>query len=358
MKKLDLYIIKKFLGTFFFAIAMIIIIVVIFDVSEKIDDFIERSAPLDKIIFSYYLNFIPYFINLFSPLFTFIAVVFFTSRLAYRTEITAILTSGINFKRFLMPYLFSAVVLAMLSFVLANFIIPPANAKRLAFEKEYIRSRSTETQQDFHVQLEPGTFAFIKSFHHVSYTGYFFTLEKIENAGLVWKLSADYINYDTVNGMWQIHNYFIREIDGFNEKIRRGHRLDTLLKLIPDDFSSKVKNVDMMGYMELRKFIAKEYLKGNENVQFYEVEKHKRIAFPFATIVLTLIGVSLSSRKVRGGIGVHLGSGLTISFAFILFMQISSTFATNGNLPAYIAVWIPNFVFILLGFFLLYKAPK
>lgn len=358
MKKLDIYIIKKFLGTFFFAIAMIIIIVVIFDISEKIDDFIERAAPLKEIIFNYYLNFIPYFINLFSPLFTFIAVVFFTSRMAYRTEITAMLTSGINFKRFLMPYLFSAIVLALLSFVLANFIIPPANAKRLAFEKVYVRSRSTETQQDFHVQIEPGTFAFIKSFHHTTQTGYFFTLEKIENIGLTWKLTADYINYDTITNKWQINNYFIREIDGFNEKIRRGYRLDTLLKLTPEDFSAKVKNVDMMGYMELRQFIDKERLKGNENVEFYEVEKHKRIAFPFATIVLTLIGVSLSSRKVRGGIGVHLGTGLTISFAFILFMQISSTFATNGNLPAYIAVWIPNFVFIVLGLYLLYKAPK
>jgi len=358
MKKIDLYIIKKFLGTFFFAIALIIIIVVIFDVSEKIDDFLEREAPLDEIIFVYYLNFIPYFINLFSPLFTFIAVVFFTSRLAYRTEIAAILTSGINFRRLLLPYLFSAFILAMLSFVLANFLIPPANAKRVAFEKEYIRSRSGETQQDFHVQMEPGNFAYIKSFNHFSNTGYIFSIEKIETSGLVWKLTADFVIYDTINNQWQLNNYFIRSINGMNENISSGQRLDTLLKLKPDDFSSKVKNVDMMGYGELRRFIAAEYLKGSENVRFYEVEKHKRMAFPFATIVLTFIGVSLSSRKVRGGIGVHLGSGLTISFAFILFMQISSTFATNGNVPAYLAVWIPNIVFSILGLYLLYKAPK
>ncbi len=358
MKKLDIYIIKKFLGTFFFAIMMIIVIVIVFDISEKLDDFIRRSAPLKEIIFTYYFNFIPYFINLFSPLFTFIAVVFFTSRMAYRSEITAILTSGINFKRFLVPYFISALFLAILSFVLANFIIPPANAKRVAFEKEYIRSKSGEIQQDFHIQIEPGTFAFIKSFNLNNNTGYIFTLEKIEDIKLVWKLTSDYIVYDTVTDKWQIYNYFIRKIDGLNETIKKGQRMDTTLNIKPEDFSSKVKNVDMMGYTELRKFIANEYLKGSENVQYYEVEKHKRIAFPFATIVLTLIGVSLSSRKVRGGIGVHLGAGITISFAFILFMQISSTFATNGNMPAYIAVWIPNIIFTILGIYLLYKAPK
>ncbi|HRS54292.1 MAG TPA: LptF/LptG family permease, partial [Bacteroidales bacterium] len=181
---------------------------------------------------------------------------------------------------------------------------------------------------------------------------------KITNSGLTWKLTADYILYDSITNKWQINNYFIREIDGLNEKISKGQRLDTLLKLKPEDFSSKVKNVDIMGYNELRKFIADEYLKGSENVKFYEVEKHKRIAFPFATIILTLIGVSLSSHKSKGGTGVHLGIGITISFAFILFMQISSTFATNGNLPPALAVWIPNILFFLLSLYLLYIAPK
>ena len=358
MRKLDIYIIKKFLGTFFYAISLIVVIIIVFDISEKVDDFLEKKAPLYDIIFIYYLNFIPYFVNLFSALFCFIAVIFFTSKMASNTEIVAILSSGVSFKRMLVPYFISALFLALFSFFLTNFVIPPANAKRLAFEDRYLRNAKTHHERNIHMQISQGTYVYVESFNTETNTGYPFSLEKINNAGLYYKLTSDYIRYDSTTGKWRIQNYFIRTMSGLNENFFKGTSLDTVLNMKPADFSKDMDNVETMNYSQLRAFIEKEKLKGSDNVAFYEVEKQKRIAFPFATLVLTLIGVSLSSRKARGGIGFHLGAGLTISFAFILFMQISTTFGVYGNLPPYLAVWIPNIIFGVLGLFLLRMAPK
>jgi lipopolysaccharide export system permease protein len=358
MKKLDIYIIKKFLGTFFYAISLIVVIIIIFDISEKVDDFIEKKAPLYDIIFTYYMNFIPYFVNQFSALFCFIAVIFFTSKMASNTEIVAILSSGVSFKRMLVPYFISALFLALFSFFLTNFVIPPANARRLAFEDTYFRNAKTNRDRNIHMQINQGTYVYVESFNSETNTGYQFALEKINNAGLYYKMTSDLIRYDSTSGKWRIQNYFIRTMAGLNENISKGRSLDTVLNMKPADFSKDIDNIETMNYSQLRAFIEKEKLKGSDNVAFSEVEKHKRIAFPFATLVLTLIGVSLSSRKARGGIGFHLGAGLTISFAFILFMQISTTFGTYGNLPPYLAVWIPNIIFGLLGLFLLRMAPK
>lgn len=358
LKTIDLYIIRKFLGTFFFAISLIIIIVIIFDISEKIDDFLEKEAPLRAIIFQYYFNFIPYFVNLFSPLFTFIAVIFFTSKMAGRTEIVAILGSGISFNRFLRPYLVSSIILAILSFVLANFLIPYTNVNLLNFENRYLKNQNKRTNLDVHMQLSPGVFAYVEGYNKMDETGYRFTLEKINDKGLYYKMTGEVIKWMPAKNQWQIRNYVIRKIDGMRENLVRGQLKDTALPFTPFDFKVTVENAKTMKFMQLRRFIEKEKMRGTENVMEFEVEKHKRIAFPFATIVLTFIGVSLSSRKVRGGIGLHLGAGIAISFAFILFMQISTTFAIYSDLPPYIAVWIPNIIFGVLGIYLLRLAPK
>jgi lipopolysaccharide export system permease protein len=355
---LDLYITKKFLGTFFYAISLIVVIVIIFDFSEKIDDFIDRQAPLKAIIFDYYLNFIPYFVNHFSPLFTFISVIFFTSQLAGRTEIVAILSSGISFRRFLRPYLISSFMLALMSFMLANFVIPYTNVNLVAFEKRYIKDQRKKPGLDVHMQISPGTFIYIENYNKSEDVGYKFSLEKFEENKLTYKLNAEYLRWDSIKHSWQLKNYFTRKIIGQDEFLKNGQVLDTSLNFLPADFKMNVDNVKTMKFMQLRRFIEKEKLKGSENVIEYEVEKNQRIAFPFATVVLTLIAVSLSSRKVRGGIGAHLGAGITIAFAFILFMQISTTFAIFGNLPAGIAVWIPNILFGILGIYLLKIAPK
>ncbi|HRY32880.1 MAG TPA: LptF/LptG family permease [Bacteroidales bacterium] len=358
LKTLDQYIIRKFLGTFFYAISLIIVIVIIFDFSEKVDDFIDHQAPLKAILFDYYLNFIPYFVNLFSPLFTFIAVIFFTAKMATHTEIVAILSSGISFNRFLRPYLISSLILAILSFGLANFLIPYTNVKMLNFENRYVKNPKQGTSIDMHMQLSPGVFVYIEGYNKREDAGYRFTLEKINESGLYYKLTAEVIKWNKEKSNWELNTYHIRHIDGLHETLTRGAKLDTMLNFTPADIKVSVENAKTMKFRQLRRFIEQEKMRGTENVLEFEVEKHKRIAFPFATIVLTFIGVSLSSRKVRGGIGLHLGSGIAISFAFILFMQVSTTFAIYGNLSPLVASWIPNLLFGLLGIYLIRRAPK
>ncbi|MBN2175964.1 MAG: LptF/LptG family permease [Bacteroidales bacterium] len=358
MKKIDYYIIKKFLGTFFFAISLLVIIIIVFDLSEKIDDFIEKKPPLNEIIFSYYLNFIPYFVNLFSYLFTFISVIFFTSKMAYNSEIIAILSSGVSYRRFLLPYLFSAVFLGLLSFYLANFLIPRTNQKMMQFEKAYIRNPYASSDINIHMQISPGTFVYLETYNARTNTGYKFSMENFKNDRLVYKLNAERITWDSISGLWKIRNFTKRIIEKNDEIIQKGDELDTLINMHPREFTFILEDIKTMNFMELRDFIEKERLKGSKSIKDYEVEKHKRIAFPFATLVLTLIGVSISSRKVRGGIGMHLGLGITITFAFILFLQITTVFATNGNLAPWLAVWIPNFIFTAIGLVLLKLAPK
>lgn len=331
---------------------------VVFDISEKVDDFFESEAPFRAILFDYYLNFIPYFGNLFSPLFTFIAVIFFTSKMAGNSEIISILTSGVSFNRFLRPFLISAVFLCVLSFVLGNFIIPASNQLRLDFEYEYLKSPYKNRDKDIHMQIEPGTFIYIESYNIQKNIGYKFSIEDFENDELKRKLYSSYIQWDDQKEKWTIYNYIEREIDGLYEEISKGEQKDTVLNLRPNDFNFRLSMVETMNYYELNSFIDKEKMKGSKNLVFHLIEKHKRIAFPFATIILTLVAVAMASRKVKGGIGLHLGLGLLISFSYILFMQISTTFATNGDLSPFIAVWIPNLIFSLLAIYLLRKSPK
>lgn len=358
MKLIDWYIIRKFLGTFFFTLALIIVIVIIFDVSEKIDDFIKHSVPLKEIVVSYYFTFIPYFVNLFSPLFTFIAVVYFTSRLAYNTEIIAILNGGLSFKRFMRPYLISSILIGILSFYLANFLIPFTNKIRLDFEAHYLKSNYYKSRYNIHVQNVPGEILYVESFNVYDKRGYNFSLERFNENGMYYKLTADKFSYDTLTGHWQIHNYTERFLTEKGDRFKKGKLIDTTFNVKPIDFSDELQPIETMNFSELRKFINSEREKGSPKVKFYEVDKHKRMAFPFATIILTFIGVSLSSRKLRGGIGLQLALGIIISFTFIVVMQISTVFSTYGTLRPWIATWLPNVIFGLLAVYLILKAPK
>jgi len=358
MKKIDIYIIKKFLGTFFFAISLLIIIVIIFDVSENIDEFIEKEAPLRAVVFDYYLNFIPYFINLFSYLFTFISVIYFTSKMASNTEIIAILSSGISYGRMLRPYFIAALILALMSFYLSNFLIPHTNKKRRVFKNLYIEGLAKKMDRNIHFQNSPGTFIYVESYNIENQTGYKFSMEKFRDDKMYFKLNADRIIWHEDGEYWSIQNYYLREIDGMNETLSTGRNKDATLNVLHEDMYIKFEGFEEMNYSELRSFIAKEKLKGSEEVVFYEMEKYSRMSAPFATLVLTLIGVSLSSRKIRGGIGMHLGLGILITFTFILFTRISNVFATFGDLSPIFAAWIPNIIFGILGLFLVWKAPK
>ena len=359
MKVLDLYILKKFLGTFFFSIALIISISIVFDFSENVDEFIEKSAPTEAIIFDYYLNFIPYFANLFSPLFIFISVIFFTSKMAENTEIVSILASGISFRRMLVPYLIGAVLIGSLSLYLNNFLIPKSNVKMLEFRYRYIKNQFRNKDKNIHLQLTQNTFAYVGSYATATNVGVKFSLEKFNEEGdLTYKLISDFVRWDTTKQMWSIQNYYEREIDGRNETIKRGIQKDTSINMAVSDFTRRSTDVEMLDYFQLEEEREKLLFKGSKDVINLDIEKHKRIAFPFATVILTFIGVAIASRKVRGGIGLHLGLGLALSFTFIMFMKITQTFATNGGLDPMIAMRIPNIVYGVLAVILVQKAPK
>ncbi|MBL7924179.1 MAG: LptF/LptG family permease, partial [Bacteroidia bacterium] len=235
IKILDWYIIRKFLGTFFFALALIISIAIVFDISEKIDDFLEREAPLRAIVFDYYLNFIPYFGNLFSPLFIFISVIFFTSRMAGQTEIIAILASGVSFRRLLVPYLGAAVILASISFYMNNFVLPHSNTERLAFETRYIKNPFIYKNKHVHRQIAPGQFIYFESYNNIDRIGYQFSYERMDKGRMVYKLMSERIYWDSLKNKWTIENYFARHIDGMQEKIETGYRMDTTLAFHPSE---------------------------------------------------------------------------------------------------------------------------
>ncbi|MDD3567383.1 MAG: LptF/LptG family permease [Bacteroidales bacterium] len=358
-KIIDVYIIRKFIGTYIYAIVLIMGIAVIFDLAEKMDDFVSKGAPLKAIVFDYYLNFIPYFANLFSSLFTFIAVIFFTSKMAYNTEIIAILSSGVSFRRMMFPYFVSAFIIAVFSFLLSSFIIPPANRVRLEFENTYVKKQYRNTDRNIHRQVRPGIYVYMQSYNTHSNIGQRFSIEHIEDGELKSKLISDYVKWDTTINKWVAHNYHIREFQDTSEVIKHGTSIDTTIYLYPSDFSQRLNIVETMNMFELDDFIEEQRLQGNENVDFFLIEKYSRVAYPFSTFILTIIGVALSSRKVRGGIGLHIGLGLALSFSYILFMQFSTIFSVKGgNIPPLVAVWIPNFLYAIIAFVLYKFAPK
>ncbi|MBI4648946.1 MAG: LptF/LptG family permease [Bacteroidia bacterium] len=358
MKILDFYIIKKFLGTFFFALLLIILISVIFDLAEKMDDLIERKPPLKAIIFDFYLNFIPYFANLFSSLFIFITVIFFTSKMTGNSEIIAIMSSGVSFNRLMRPYLLSALVLAILSFFLGNFLIPPANRARLEFEERYIRNPFYNYDVNIHKKIAPDIFIYMESFNTRSNIGYKFSIEKFENKTLKSKLVSDYIRWDTLKNKWTIHNYYIRDIDSLNERIITGREIDTAINISPADFKRRENVVETMNYYELNDFIEQQRTQGADNIEVFLIEKYQRLAFPFSTFILTMIGLTLSIRKSKGGTWLHVGFGLLLSFTYILFMQVGKQFAINGGFNPILAVWIPNIIYAIIAFFLYIVTQK
>ncbi len=359
LKILDIYVIRKFLGTFLLSIALILSIVVIFDLSEKIDDFLESGAKLKAILFDYYLNFIPYFGVLFSSLFAFIAVIYFTSRMAYNTEIIAILNSGMSFRRFMLPYLISATLIAGASFYLSDQVIPEANKVKLDFEERYVKKAPINFKtKDFHRQIEPGIYVYLHSYSNVSKVGYQFTIEKFEDGELVSKMSADQIRWDTTTNKWRARRYYIRTIEGLNETLEEGKQIDTTLAMHPDDFKMRLTIVETMSLKELDEFIKMQLMMGETNVTSYQIERHNRIAFPFSTFILTLIGVIVSSRKMRGGVGMQIALGVVFAFTYLLFTQFSKQFAIGGMLPVMAAVWLPNVFFLIIALFLMRLAPK
>ena len=357
MGKLDWYIFKKFIGTFIFAISLLIVVVIVFDVSENVDSFIKNNASLYEVVFHFYIPFIPYFINLFIYLFTFISVIFFTSKMAGHTEIIAILSSGVSFKRFLRPYLVAGLLLAVCSFYIGNFLIPRMDTVRREFKSKYMENLIKSGGINIHVQIEKNVYAYVSGYDLRYGVGYKFALEKFDNHILEYKLTSDKITYDTITNQWNLVNYvehrFLPE-----ESIRRGKTMDTTLMMYPSDFYFVKEDFEEMNLIELNRYIDEQREKGADNILPYEIEKHKRLASPAAILILTVIGASLSSKKTRGGMGLNLGIGITITVAYILFMEFFRVFAVSGIISPFLAGWLPNIIFAIIGIYFLAKAPK
>ncbi|MGM9693702.1 MAG: LptF/LptG family permease [Alloprevotella sp.] len=360
--RIDRYIIYKFLSTYIFLITIIVVIAVIFDYNEKIDKLTVSHAPMQKIIFDYYVNFIPYFANLFSPLFVFIAVIFFTSKLADNSEIIAMKSTGMSFRRLLRPYMVSAGIIALTTFILGAYVIPQSNVSRVNFENRYIRKRGEITAVDnVQMQVDTGVVAYITHFDNITKSGYGFSLDKFENKKLVSHLTAQRIEYDTLSERrfsWTLRDYHIRTLQGMREKLESGNRLDTMLLMEPKDLFYVRNQQETMTVPQLKEFIGRQKLRGAAGVSTFEVEYYKRFATPFAAFILTLIGVSLSCEKRKGGMGASIGVGIALSFAYILFQTISATFAINAGWPVMISVWIPNIIFAIIAFVLFRRTPQ
>ena len=361
-KILDVYITKKFLSTFFIAILLIIGIVIIFDISEKVDDFVQHKAPLKDIIFDYYVNFIPYFMNMFSPLFVFISVIFFTSRMAANSEIVAILSCGVNFHRMMMPYLFSATLIALLSLTLNLWVIPHSNVERLKFQNTYVSRRNDHTgrTRNIHYQISPGRFVFVESFSRWNNTAYKFTLEEMEDNRLVSKLSAETAAWDSTSGSWKLKKYFIRDYEKgvLRDRVRTGEQLDTVIALTVEDFYRNDESVEEMDIGELSRYISTQRMRGDGDVKYSLIEMHNRFALPFSAFILTIMGVALSSKKKRGGIGWNLAVGIALSFSYILFLRFAQMFVYTGAMSPALALWLPNIIYAIIAAFLYKIAPK
>ncbi len=358
-KIIDRYIIRKFLGTFFLTITLILAIAIVFDISEKIEDFITKGASAKEIIVDYYLNFLVFYGNLFCSMIVFIATIFFTSRMTSNTEIVAILTGGVSFKRMMWPYFVSATIVAGISLGLSHFVIPRTNISMLHFKHTYIDRKQNERFKNIHRQIEPGHIIYFENYNNERRTGYHFTYEVFEDQRLTSKLKADFIKLDTTKNAWRLDNYVIRRIaDDGTESLRSGRTLDTTFSFKAEEIVPKLYSVEMMDTPTLLDFIEAEKLRGSENLAFYEIEKHKRTSWPVATYVLVLIGVSISSKKTRGGLGLNIAIGLGVCVVYIFFMQISTTLATVGNFSPALAVWFPNILFTFVAAYLYSIAPK
>ena len=361
IKRIDWYIIKKFIGTYFFSIALIIAISIVFDVNENLAKFSQYHAPLKAIVFDYYMNFVPYFANLFSALFVFIAVIYFTSKLAAGSEIIAMLATGISFRRLLRPYMFSCVLLAGMNYGLSAYVIPHGTVIRQNFETMYKNKKKNTAADNVQLQVGKGVIAYMQHYDNNLKKGYGFCLDKFENKKLVSHLTAMEIQYDTISDSknhWKLSNWKVRQLKGLREHITSGAQKDTLIMMEPTDLVYSKGQQETFTSPELKEYISKQIDRGSGNVVQYQVEYHKRIASSFAAFILTIIGASLSSRKRKGGMGMYLGIGLALSFIYILMQTISSTFAINAGFPPMLAAWVPNIIFAVVAFFTYRQAPN
>lgn len=354
---LDLYILRKFLGTFFLATILFLAIIAMFDVTEKLDAFL--TAPLKETVFDYFISFLPYFALQLYPLFVFISVIFFTTKMAGNSEIIAILSSGVSFHRLLRPYMIGAAIIAALTFVADNYLIPPTNQKRIDYTNKYVRNKKVENNTNIQIKISPDVVAYIGRFEDKSKVGYRFSLYEFDGKSLVSRTTAQTARYDSTRMYhWILNDYMIRTFNGMDETIERGRRLDTIIPFEPRDFMISANDEETLTTPQLSEYIEKQKMRGVANIKAFEIEKEGRYASVAAAFILTLIGMSLSSRKVKGGMGLNIGIGLALSFSYILFSSVTSSFAISGATSPFIAMEIPNVIYLLIGLYLYYRASK
>jgi lipopolysaccharide export system permease protein len=357
MKLLDRYIIRKFATSFLFLLGALIVIVVLVDFVEKLDEFVDKKPPLHEVIFDYYINLIPYFGNLLTPVCIYLAVIFFTSNLAQRSEIVAILSSGTSFYRLLRPYMIAALVFAGISFYLKSYMIPSATAKRIEFEYKYLRKKKVSKDKDIHKKVATDTYVYISFYNAQRKEGHHFTMEKIRNGDVIRKIHADRIIWQDSLQNWQLRKVRIRTIDGRKESLSFRAQMDTTFLLTPDDIFIKEMKAESMNLTNLIEYIRLEQMRGSDILDELYIERHRRFSDPIAILILTLIGFAMSTRKSRGGIAFQIGIGILITFLYIILLFIGQAFV-GENVSPMLAVWFPNFLFFPLALFLLRIVPK
>ena len=356
-KIIDSYILRKFLGSVFYAILLLMSIIIVFDLSENIQRFMSKSIPMKEIITGYYLNFIPYFINLFIPLFTFISVIWFTSKLSSNNEIISILGNGVNFHRFLVPYFAGALIIIVVSLVLANFIVPHTNENLNEFKYKYFGKQAISTT-DLHIKNSANSYLYVQRWDRAKEIGYDFTYEEFEDSRIRLKISAKVARYDPDSRKWVLRQYLRRECADGRETVTTGDEMDTTFNVLPRNFSQDVFIAETMSYKELRDFIKEEKLRGSNLVSHYQIERHKRIANSVGIFIMTFLGLSVSSRKNQRGVGVHIFVGMGLAFTFIFLQQVSTVFSVSGGLPPVLGTWIPNIIFLIITILTLKMAQK
>lgn len=362
LKRIDTYLMGKFLGTYFFAIILIISVGVVFDYTEHVDNFTRSNAPWDAIIFQYYVNFIPYYANLFSSLFVFLSVIFFTTKLASNSEIIAMISTGMSLGRLMRPYLMSSAIIAAMTLYLGSEVIPRGSVKRLAFENTYKRARKNATYADnVQLQVDTGVIAFLEHFDGISKTGIHFSLDKFKGKKLVSHLTANTVVYDTLSdkrNQWKLMNVTIRDLRGYKEHVQYYTSIDSIIKMEPADFMTIKNQHETMTNKELKDYIERQRSRGVGNLMQFEVEYQRRFAAPFAAFILSTIGLTLSARKRKSGMGFSIGLGLLLSVTYILLQSISAMFSINAGFNPMVSAWIPNITFTIIAWYLYKKAPK
>ena len=357
MKKLDLYIIGKFLGTFCLSIVLILSIAIVFDLTEKLDNFYENQVPLKEIVFDYYVNFVPYYLDMFSQLFIFISVIFFTSKMAGNSEIIAILAAGVSYERFLRPYLVTATFLFVFTFLLGGWVIPRASQKMLMFTDKYVEKFTRENARNVQMVVEEGTVLYIESFQSRTRMGYRASLEHFDGKILTQRITADRIRH-VKDYEWRMEGYVKRDFNGMRESLVQGQSLDTIIPILPEELFITAEQAQQMNNTELYDYIKKQRERGAGNVKAFETEWYSRFAGPLGAFIMTLLGVTLSSKKVRGGMGKNLGIGVTLTAAYILFSTVSTTFSVSGVMSPFMSVWLPNIIFLIIALVLYLRVRR